>query len=62
MKKTTTYKQTLQQKKYDQAGRSWGTTGIVRMTDKQHEQTPARPSLEGIKQAVKQHGDCRGSY
>lgn len=32
------------------------------MTDKQHEQTQVRPSLKGIKQAVKQHGDCQGSY
>lgn len=50
------------EKNWNQAGCSWGTTGIMRMTDKQHEQTPTRPSWEGIKQAVKQHGDCQGSY
>lgn len=37
-------------------------TGSMRMTDKQHEQTQAKPSLKEIKQAVQQHFDCQGSY
>lgn len=45
----------------DKAGYSrW--TGSMRMTDKQHEQTQAKPSLKEIKQAVQQHFDCQGSY
>lgn len=45
----------------DKAGYS-RRTGSMRMTDKQHEQTQAKPSLKEIKQAVQQHFDCQGSY